>query len=129
MSILECLIRQNLTTFLSYLVRSSYFDLLSLNDSNITLTVFAPTNAAFDAANISLEMDPDLLIGNHIVMGTVKESELISNRRFMNIEGLVLHSTSAGFPDTRSISYHSQVFIYVSLRLAYLNINYIYYKE
>lgn len=97
---------------MNFLVRSTYFDLLS-SSSNITLTVFAPTNAAFAAANISSNIDLDALVGNHIVLGTVKESDLITDRRFVNIEDLTLHSSTASFPDTSSITYRSQQFISV----------------
>ena len=81
------------------------------------ITVFAPTNAAFDAVRDDLVgIDPDMLIGNHIVNGTVKESDLVFDRRFTNIVGLTLHSTVASFPDTSLISYdsYSQQFISVS---------------
>ena len=85
-----------------------------MTDSNISITVFAPTNAAFDAANIPAGMDPDMLVGNHIVLRSVKESDLVVDRRFMNIEGLLLHSTTAAFPDTSQLRSYSTPFISVS---------------
>ena len=81
----------------------------------MSITVFAPSNAAFDAVrNELVDMDPDMVIGNHIVLGTVKESDLVSNRRFTNLAGLTLHSTVASFPDTSSISYYNTQFTNVS---------------
>ena len=112
-SLIECLVTHNLTTFINYLTRSMYLDLLSMTDSNISLTIFAPTNAAFDAANIPTGMDPDMLVGNHIVLGTVKESDLVLNRQFMNLEGLRLHSTTAAFPDTSHVTSYNSQFISV----------------
>lgn len=85
-----------------------------MTESNISITVFAPTNAAFDAANIPVGMDPDMLVGNHIVLGNVKESDLVVDRRFMNMEGLLLHSTTAAFPDTSLITSYDTQFISVS---------------
>ena len=110
-SLLECLVRQNLTEFTNLLIRSSFFDLISANNSNMSITVFAPTNAAFDAVRDQLvNEDPDMVIGNHIVLGTVKESDLVTDRRFTNLADLILHATTASFPDTSSVSYYSTQF-------------------
>lgn len=91
---------------------SSFLDLISANNSNVSITVFAPTNAAFDAVRDQLAgVDPDMVIGNHIVIGNVKESDLINiDRRFMNLAGLTLHATTASFPDTSSINYYNPQF-------------------
>lgn len=85
-----------------------------MTNPNISITVFAPTNAAFDAANIPADMDPDMLVGNHIVLGTVKESDLLTDRRFTNVEGLILHSSTASFPDTSYLTSYNPLFISVS---------------
>ena len=107
-SLFECLIRQNLTEFMNLLIRSSFFDLIISNNSNMSITVFAPTNAAFDAVRDQLVgADPDMIVGNHIVLGTVKESDLVTDRRFMNLAGLILHATTASFPNTGSLSYYN----------------------
>ena len=108
MSLFECLIRQNLTEFMNLSIRSSFFDRLLSNSSNVSITVFAPSNAAFDAVRDQLvDADPDMIIGNHIVVGTVKESDLVTDRRFMNLAGLILHATTASFPNTGSLSYYN----------------------
>jgi hypothetical protein len=96
---------------MNLLIRSSFFDLIIANNSNISVTVFAPSNAAFDAVRDQLVgIDPDVVIGNHIVLGTVKESDLVTDRRFMNLAGLILHASTASFPDTSSISYYNPQF-------------------
>ena len=96
---------------MNLLIRSSFFDLISANNSNVSITVFAPTNAAFDAVRDQLEdVDPDMVIGNHIVLGAVSESDLVTDRRFMNLAGLILHATTASFPDTSSLSYYNPKF-------------------
>ena len=111
MSLLECLVRQNLTEFMNLLIRSAFFDLISAENSNVSITVFAPTNAAFDAVRSELvNIDPDMVIGNHIVLGTVKESDLVPDRRFMNLAGLILHGTTASFPNTNSLTYYNPQF-------------------
>lgn len=109
---MECLIRQNLTEFVNLLVRSSFLDLISNSSaSNMSITVFAPTNAAFDAIRGQLnDLDPDMVIGNHIVLGTVKESDLVTDRRFTNLAGLTLHATTASFPDTSAVSHYNTPF-------------------
>ena len=77
----------------------------------MSITVFAPTNAAFDAVRDQLvNEDPDMVIGNHIVLGAVKESDLVTDRRFTNLANLILHATTASFPDTSSVSYYSTQF-------------------
>ena len=77
----------------------------------MSITVFAPSNAAIDAVRDQLvNVDPDMVIGNHIVLGAVKESDLVTGRRFTNLAGLILHATTASFPDTSSISYYNTQF-------------------
>ena len=116
-SLLECLMRHNLTSFLSFLEQSDFFELLNMTSPNISITVFAPTNAAFAAANIPPDINPDMLVGNHIVLETmIKESDLVPSRRFTNVASMVLHATTASFPNTAvyNPTYTTQPFIDVS---------------
>lgn len=111
--------RHNLTSFLSYLERSTFIELLNITAPNVSITVFAPTNAAFAAANIPADMDPDMLVGNHIVLQAIQESDLIAGRRFTNVADMMLHATTALFPNTAHIAAYSspsytQQFISVS---------------
>ena len=98
-SLLECLEIQNLTSFISYLNQSTYLELL--NTTGETLTVFAPTNAAFAAMSDQLiGMNPNTLVGNHIVNATILSTQLRSMMRFETVAQTTLHSTAVVFHDT-----------------------------
>ena len=97
-SLLECLEIQNLTSFISYLNQSTYLELL--NTTGETLTVFAPTNAAFAAMRDQLiGMNPNTLVGNHIVNATILSTQLRSTMRFQTVAQTTLHSTAVVFYD------------------------------
>ena len=97
-SLLECLEIQNLTSFINYLNQSTYFELL--NTTGATLTVFAPTNAAFAAmSNQLLGVNPEMLVGNHIVNATILSTQLRSMMRFQTIAQTTLHSAVVVFYD------------------------------
>ena len=81
-----------------------------LNSTNAVLTLFAPTNESFDDIDL-LSVDPDMLVGNHLVRGTLKEADLMNNRRFTTLAETQLHSTTVVFstysPVIRHQSYHT----------------------
>ncbi len=71
-------------------------DLFLSSDTEVTL--FAPTNAAFEDIDLS-SVDLDMLVGNHLVLGTVGEEKLVNNRMFVTLAGTHLHSTTVMYND------------------------------
>ena len=96
-----------MTRFLEFVEQSSYRDLINSNNSGVT--VFAPTNEAFNLVDPDLlsMTDIDMLVGNHIITGIVSESDLQHRTRIMNVIGLALHSTLIHFPDYSVITYQA----------------------
>ena len=73
------------------------------------MTVFAPSNEAFAAMSSELiGIDPDMLVGNHIVNRTVLSTQLVSMMRFENLAGTVLHSVAVSFYDYSLVYYYPQ---------------------
>ena len=113
-TLLECLQIQGLDEFISYLNQTNYFDLL--NTSGSQLTVFAPTNAAFQQARaMGLIFRPtdtfvnvSMLVGNHIVQGNITHRDLEKTgvRIYTNVEGILLHRVSVSFDDYSYVSYN-----------------------
>ncbi len=95
-SLLQCLELQGLTSFLGAVNMSQFFELLNGTDMKVTL--FVPTNAAFEEAGMLLDA-PDMLVGNHLVLGTVQEDDLVSTMRFLTLAGTHLHSTTVIYYD------------------------------
>ena len=100
-TLLECLQIHGLTSFSTFLMLSNFFDLLNETESRVT--VFAPTDAAFDGQNSdvidALNNSPDpgttnYLIGFHIVNGTVRFNDILKRTRFDNLAGSLLHGTT-----------------------------------
>lgn len=103
-TILECLRLHNLSKFIEFLEMSSYFNLLSRNDSEVT--VLAPTNAAFDRVEDELMgVDPDMLVGNHIINQTLLQNRFLNRKRFKTLAEQTLHSTIVHFADYSLITY------------------------
>lgn len=96
-----------LTEFNDFASTSDIF-LMFLNTSN-KFTVFAPTNAAFEAMRRELEaLDLNIVVGHHIIGGrTLQESNLGFNLRFMTLSNTTLHSTTVVYGD-RSLLYNPQ---------------------
>lgn len=106
-TLLECLRLHNLTRFISFLEESSFLGLANRSD----VTVLAPTNEAFALVEARLvSIDPDTLVGNHIINQTLKESKFIHRKRFTSLAGLTLHSTLVSFPDFRLITYQPNAY-------------------
>ena len=71
-----------------------------LNTTGVTVTVFAPTNEACAAmSNELMGINPDMLVGNHIVNRTVLSTQLVSMMRFETLAGTALHSVTVVFYD------------------------------
>ena len=107
-SVMECLIRLNLTEFIDYVVLSDLLPIfVNVNESGLELTVFVPTNAAFEAVRGELDdVDPDVLVRNHIVEGTIDESDLVFDQRFQTLQNTSLHSTTVVFADQSYLQYN-----------------------
>lgn len=88
-----------LTHFVSLVTESEYFDLLNATGDPLReYTIFAPTDKAFEEAG-DLDADLNVVVGNHIYDGTVKESDLHFNRRFNTLANTTIHSTTVVFGD------------------------------
>ena len=96
---MECLIILQLTDFLDLVDNSDFMRLLTANDTGTELTFFAPTNAAFDDLEATLNVDLNNLAGHHIVDGTLKESDFAFDMRFMTASNTTLHSTTVVYAD------------------------------
>ena len=111
--IADCLTLQGLTTFLelyniSGMVNMSETAADIINSTKSPLTFFVPTNEAlesFQSDNQSDNLDIDMLLLNHIVLGRVSLSSLTFNRRFMTLSGLMIHSTAVVFADRSLVEY------------------------
>ncbi len=104
---LDCLNILNLTTFVDVFNQSDFSPLLTIG--HIEFTVFAPTNAAFeDVLNEMGEVDLNILAGNHLLAGTMKESDIVFNGRFLTLANMTLHSTTVVYADQRSCQTNSQ---------------------
>lgn len=53
---------------------------------DMPITVFAPTNAAFESADLSAE-DLDAVLGTHVVMGQVLSSDLSDGQTIQTVQG------------------------------------------
>lgn len=62
------------------------------------VTLFVPTDEAFEDI-VLMSVDPDMLVGNHLVAGTIEEDDLMSNMRFLTLAGTQLHSTTVTYYD------------------------------
>lgn len=92
---------------------SSFLDLL--NTTGVKVTVFAPTNAAFDSVLDQLVgVNPNMLIGNHIVNGTVQEDQIRFETRFETRAGTILHGTTVVFYE---YSYFTYPYSYTQTRI------------
>ena len=106
-----CLTLQGLTTFLELYNISGMRNISEtaidiINSIESPLTFFVPTNEAF-VSSPSDNLDIDMLLLNHIVLGRVSLSSLTFNRRFMTLSGLMIHSTAVVYAD-RSLAEYSQ---------------------
>lgn len=107
---MDCLELLNLTTFIGFVNESIFLPLIGSNSSDVEFTVFAPTNAAFDAIQDQLEdVNITALIGNHILEGTVMESDLLFDKRFTTMNDLTVHSTTVVFGD-RTLYVHNPLY-------------------
>lgn len=99
-----------LTEFISYINESVFFPLFN-ESTDSEFTVFAPTNAAFEAQMgelASLDIDPDTLVGHHLVPETVMEADLVFDKRFMTFSNTTLHSTTVVYADRSLYQYNPQ---------------------
>lgn len=94
-----------LTEFSDFVSMSDIF-LMFLNTSD-GFTIFAPTNAAFEAMLDELEaLDLDVAVGHHIIDDrALRESQLGFNLRFMTLSNTTLHSTAVVYGD-RTLLYN-----------------------
>jgi len=78
-----------------------------LNETRSPLTFFVPVNEAFASTPIPMGTDRTMLVMNHIVNGTIGESNLTINGQFLALSGLRLLSTAVTFAD-RSLAQYSR---------------------
>ena len=111
-SLLECLEIQGLSEFISYLNNTPYLSLL--NSTGAPLTVFAPSNAAFEQAHSLVFLSPtnpniniSMLVGNHLVRGNITKASLEQHgaKIYTNMEGRNLHRVSVSFGDYSYITH------------------------
>lgn len=97
-----------LTDFLAVINDSDLMQSL-LNNTDFVFTLFAPTNAAFQAMlEPAEEINQDLLVGHHLVEGIVKVSDLVFDQRFMSFFNTTLHSTTVVYGDKTLYQYNYQ---------------------
>ena len=111
-TLLECLELQTDTSqFLNFIPMTTFLQLL--NTSGAEITVFAPTNDAFAAMASEVALvPPNLLVGNHLVNGTVQFTDLVSGEVFPTLAGTQLHSTTISYYDYSRASYQQYYWRY-----------------
>ena len=108
---MECLERHGLEVFLLFLRETIYYDLL--NTTGAKVTVFAPTDDAFAAVQMDLNgIDPNVLIGNHIVDDTIQLDDLQQHKVFLNLQNNLLHSTTVVFYDFSPVYFNPRYHVH-----------------
>lgn len=107
--ILECLSILELTEFINFVNSSDIFPMFLNSSDSDEFTIFAPTNAAFEAMRRELEasgVSLDTLVGHYIVPdSTLKESDLGFNLVFMTLSDTNLHTAVVVYGD-RTLLYN-----------------------
>ena len=95
-----------MTEFIAILDNS---DFVNQTDFGEMFTLFVPTNAAIEAINNELDLlDPNMIVGNHVVGRALKETDLTFNQRFRTIVNLTIHSTTVVFGHQTLYNYNPQ---------------------
>lgn len=106
---MECLSILELTEFIGLINSSSILSSFLNTSDDSEFTIFAPTNAAFEAMRSELDalgIDSDTLLGHHIIADSdLKESDLGFNLRFMTLSNTTLHSNAVVYGD-RTLQYN-----------------------
>jgi hypothetical protein len=126
--IFECLRTLQLTEFIDFLISSDTFAMLLNTSDDSQFTIFAPTNAAFEAMRSELEASQiplDTLAGHYIIPDSrLMESDLGFNMRFNTLSNTTLHTTVVQYADrtlqynpSYSTSHHSNLIRYTNVSL------------